>query len=78
MPRQLDQLPADFPHRDRLLPDEYVADCNSWVEPGNTVIVGPDGAETLPLQSKSRVAAEILDRVEQMLARNPAKAGSHT
>jgi phosphopantothenoylcysteine decarboxylase / phosphopantothenate---cysteine ligase len=30
-------------------------------------IVGPDGAEALPLQSKSRVAAAILDRVEKLL-----------
>ncbi len=31
-------------------------------------IVGPDGAEALPLQSKSRVASAILDRVEKLLA----------
>lgn len=30
-------------------------------------IVGPDGAEALPLQSKSRVASAILDRVEKLL-----------
>jgi len=35
-------------------------------------IVGPDGAESLPLQSKSRVAGEILDRVERLLAARPA------
>lgn len=35
---------------------------------GNAVtIVGVDGAETLPLQPKSRVAAEILDRVEKLV-----------
>jgi hypothetical protein len=31
-------------------------------------IVGPDGAEPLPLQSKTRVAAEILNRVEKLLS----------
>jgi phosphopantothenoylcysteine decarboxylase / phosphopantothenate---cysteine ligase len=31
-------------------------------------IVGPGGAESLPLQPKTRVAAEILDRVEHLLA----------
>jgi phosphopantothenoylcysteine decarboxylase/phosphopantothenate--cysteine ligase len=30
-------------------------------------MVGPDGAEALPLQSKSRVASAILDRVEKLL-----------
>jgi phosphopantothenoylcysteine decarboxylase / phosphopantothenate---cysteine ligase len=30
-------------------------------------IVGPDGTEALPLQSKSRVASAILDRVEKLL-----------
>jgi phosphopantothenoylcysteine decarboxylase/phosphopantothenate--cysteine ligase len=31
-------------------------------------IIGPSGAETLPLQPKARVAAEILDRVETLLS----------
>jgi phosphopantothenoylcysteine decarboxylase / phosphopantothenate---cysteine ligase len=35
--------------------------------------VGPDGAEELPLQPKSRVAAEILNRVEKLLADRPAE-----
>jgi phosphopantothenoylcysteine decarboxylase/phosphopantothenate--cysteine ligase len=37
--------------------------------------VGPDGVEVLPLQPKSRVAAEIWNRVEKLLADRPAKAG---
>jgi phosphopantothenoylcysteine decarboxylase / phosphopantothenate---cysteine ligase len=37
-------------------------------------IVGPAGTETLPLQSKSRVAAEILNRVEGLLSALPVKA----
>jgi phosphopantothenoylcysteine decarboxylase / phosphopantothenate---cysteine ligase len=36
--------------------------------------VGPDGAEELPLQPKSRVAAEILNRVEKLLAARPLKS----
>src|SRR5262245_40795616 len=36
-------------------------------------IVGPDGAEALPLQSKSRVASAILDRVEKLLTSQIAK-----
>jgi len=38
------------------------------VDTNAVTIVGPDGAEPLPLQAKSRVAAEILDRVERLLA----------
>ena len=49
------------------------ADAGFDVDTNAVTIVGQDGAETLPLQSKSRVAAEILDRVERLLtARAPA------
>jgi nitrilase len=34
----IDQIPADFPHRDRVWPAD-----NPWVEPGNSVIVDPAG-----------------------------------
>jgi phosphopantothenoylcysteine decarboxylase/phosphopantothenate--cysteine ligase len=37
------------------------------VDVNAVTIVGPGGAESLPLQPKSRVAAEILDRVEHLL-----------
>lgn len=40
----VDRIPPDFPHRDRLAPAQYVADHGPWLEPGNTVIVGPDGS----------------------------------
>ena len=46
------------------------------VDTNAVTIVGGGGAETLPLQSKSRVAAEVLDRVERLLVQNPARAGS--
>ena len=48
------------------------------VDVNAVTIVGESGAETLPLMTKARAAAEILDRVERLLAQNPAKAGSHT
>jgi len=48
------------------------ADAGFDVDTNAVTIVGPDGAESLPLQSKSRVAAEILDRVERLLAARPA------
>ena len=37
------------------------------VDTNAVTIVGPNGGETLPLQPKSRVAIEILDRVEALL-----------
>ena len=40
-------------------------------------IIGPDGAEALPLDSKSRVASAILDRVETILVAGPAQAGHY-
>ena len=36
----VDQIPADFPHRDRVWPVEQQSE---WVEPGNSVIVDPNG-----------------------------------
>jgi nitrilase len=39
-----DRIRADFPHRDRLVPSAWLAERESWVEEGNTVIVGPDGS----------------------------------
>ena len=36
----VDQIPADFPRRDQLWP---VEPDDGWVEPGNSVIVGPNG-----------------------------------
>ena len=47
------------------------SDAGFEVETNAVTIIGPDGAEALPLQSKARVAAEILDRVERLLASRP-------
>jgi len=48
------------------------ADAGFDVETNAVTIVGPDSAETLPLQSKARVAGEILNRVERLLEARPA------
>ena len=37
----IDQIPADFPNRDRVWRVEQ--DNDGWVEPGNSVIIGPNG-----------------------------------
>jgi nitrilase len=39
----VDQIPADFPHRDRLWRVKEDDDDSHWVEPGNSVIVDPSG-----------------------------------
>jgi nitrilase len=39
----VDSIPANFPDRDRLVPAAFVDEHGPWVEPGNSVIVGPDG-----------------------------------
>jgi nitrilase len=38
-----DQIPGGFPHRDRLVPDQYREENGDWLEEGNTVIVAPSG-----------------------------------
>ncbi len=40
----VDRIPADFPNRERLVPASFVDEHGPWIEPGNTVIVGPNGA----------------------------------
>ena len=44
------------------------------VDTNAVTIVSASGAEALTLQSKARVAAEILNRVERLLAARPVKA----
>jgi phosphopantothenoylcysteine decarboxylase/phosphopantothenate--cysteine ligase len=43
------------------------------VDNNQVIIIGPEGAEWLPLQSKARVASEILNRIEPLLIERPAK-----
>jgi phosphopantothenoylcysteine decarboxylase/phosphopantothenate--cysteine ligase len=49
-------------------------DAGFEVDTNAVTIVGRDGPETLPLQTKDRVAMAILDRIETLLARDSAKA----
>jgi nitrilase len=39
----VDRIPADFPDRERLVPAAFVEEHGPWIEPGNTIIIGPDG-----------------------------------
>jgi phosphopantothenoylcysteine decarboxylase/phosphopantothenate--cysteine ligase len=43
-------------------------DAGFEVDTNAVTIVGPDGPEALPMQAKSRLAGQILDRVEKLLA----------
>src|SRR5689334_6066507 len=51
------------------------ADAGFDVDTNAVTIVGAEGVETLPLQPKSTVAAEILNRVEKLLAEKHASGG---
>jgi phosphopantothenoylcysteine decarboxylase / phosphopantothenate---cysteine ligase len=55
-------------HADLIVANDVArSDSGFDVDTNAVTIVGADGAEALPLQSKDRVAAEILDRVERLL-----------
>jgi phosphopantothenoylcysteine decarboxylase/phosphopantothenate--cysteine ligase len=56
-------------HADLIVANDVSrTDAGFDVDTNAVTIVGPNGAEPLPLQAKSRVAAEILDRIEKLLA----------
>jgi phosphopantothenoylcysteine decarboxylase/phosphopantothenate--cysteine ligase len=56
-------------HADLIVANDVSrADAGFDVDTNAVTIVGPDGAEPLPLQTKARVAAEILNRVEKLLS----------
>ncbi len=55
-------------HVDLIVANDVArSDAGFDVETNAVTIIGADGAETLPLESKTRVAAAILDRIERML-----------
>src|SRR5689334_8756401 len=51
------------------------ADAGFDVDTNAITMIGPEGAESLPLQSKAGAASAILDRVEHLLAGRPARNG---
>ena len=69
-----DVVPRATAKRERKHADLIVAndvsrsDAGFEVDTNAVTIVGPDSAESLPLQAKTRVAAAILDRVETLLS----------
>ena len=62
----------DQKHADLIVANDVSrADAGFDVDTNAVTIVGGGGAETLPLQSKARVAAEVLDRIEGLLQKDP-------
>ena len=51
------------------------SDAGFDVDSNAVTLVSDQGTDVLPLQSKSRVASAILDRVERLLAGSPAMVG---
>jgi nitrilase len=54
-----DDIPASFPHRERLVSDEYRQENGDWLEEGNTVIVDPSG---------NVIAGPVREREETLIA----------
>jgi phosphopantothenoylcysteine decarboxylase/phosphopantothenate--cysteine ligase len=62
-------------HADLIVANDVSrSDAGFDVETNAVSIIGPDQVETLPLQTKSRVAMEVLDRVERLLEQRTAGA----
>jgi phosphopantothenoylcysteine decarboxylase/phosphopantothenate--cysteine ligase len=62
----------DRKHLDFIVANDVSrADAGFDVETNAVTIVSEHGVDALPLQSKTRLAAEILDRVEALLAGRP-------
>ena len=60
-------------HVDMIVANDVSADDRGFDAPDNEVtIITADDEEAIPLQSKERVAARILDRVESLLSARPA------
>jgi phosphopantothenoylcysteine decarboxylase/phosphopantothenate--cysteine ligase len=76
-----DVVPRAGAKRERKHIDFIVAndvsrdDAGFDVDVNKVTIIGPQGADHLPLQSKAKVAADVLDRVEKLLTERPASAG---
>src|SRR5712692_8323708 len=65
----------EMKHADLIVANDVSrSDAGFDVDTNAVTIIGPEGAETLPLQAKSRVAAEILNRVEKLLVSRTVRA----
>lgn len=72
----VDQIPSDFPHRDQVW---TVKDGDGgWVEPGNSVIVGPNG-ELLagPVRHEEAILTAEIDLAQVRAARRLFDPAGH-
>jgi len=63
-------IPAGFPDRDRLVPEQYLSQHGEWIEEGNTVIVAPSGQVLAgPVRQREETLIADLDLGEVLAAR---------
>jgi phosphopantothenoylcysteine decarboxylase/phosphopantothenate--cysteine ligase len=68
----------DQKHVDLIVANDVSRDDSGFdVDVNEVTVIGSDGADHLPLQSKAKVAAAVLDRIEKLLTQRLAKAGRH-
>lgn len=66
----VDRIPADFPDRARLVPERFLEQRGEWVEPGNSVIVGPGGKIIAgPIRQREETLIADLDMADVRAAR---------
>jgi phosphopantothenoylcysteine decarboxylase/phosphopantothenate--cysteine ligase len=64
-------------HADLIVANDVSrADAGFDVGTNAVTLVSAERTETLPLQSKAQIAAAILDRVETLMSKRPARAAS--
>jgi nitrilase len=74
----VDQIPSDFPQRDRLIPDGYRQANGDWLDQGNTVIVGPKGNIIAgPVRMREETLIADLDMGEVLSARRQMDPVGH-
>ena len=66
-------------HVDLIIANDVArSDAGFDVDTNAVIVIGPDGSEPLPLQSKARVASDILDRVEKLVAAHGSRTDQGT
>jgi nitrilase len=73
-----DRIPADLPQRERLWPGAQRGGAGPWVEPGNSVIVGPDGVLLAgPLRHEEAILTAQVDLAAVRAARRLFDPAGH-
>jgi nitrilase len=73
-----DQIPAGFPHRERLLPPGFVERNGPWLEEGNTVVVAPSGTVLAgPVREREETLVADLDLTTIAIQRRHLDPAGH-